>query len=157
MFQARTMHPPPYYAVHPHAMVHHHHHHHLMQVCGTWNDEKDVESNGNANCRLIFLPSSHSSTSTRTCLPQTPRYVFQTPHNKTQSHKKLHPQAPAGPPTPTSAASRYPAPASQHRNPQFTSLEVIIGMIIVMTMMMIMMMLPSTSSQVLSWFWWCCR
>ena len=35
VFQARTMHPPPYYAVHPHAMVHHHHHHHLMQVCGT--------------------------------------------------------------------------------------------------------------------------
>ena len=33
--QARTMHPPPYYAVHPHAMVHHHHHHHLMQVCYT--------------------------------------------------------------------------------------------------------------------------
>ena len=41
--QARTMHPPPYYAVHPHAMVHHHHHHHLMQVCGAKHLMKMVE------------------------------------------------------------------------------------------------------------------
>ena len=33
------MHPPPYYAVHPHAMVHHHHHHHLMQVSSLEDDE----------------------------------------------------------------------------------------------------------------------
>ena len=81
------MHPPPYYAVHPHAMVHHHHHHHLMQVSSLEDDElfeqklhqyediieNVVEKNGNGNCRLIFLPSSPSSTSTRTFLPRTPR------------------------------------------------------------------------------------
>ena len=37
--------------------------------------ENVVEKNGNGNCRLIFLPSSPSSTSTRTFLPQTPRWV----------------------------------------------------------------------------------
>ena len=37
--------------------------------------ENVVEKNGNGNCRLIFLPSSPSSTSTRMFLPQTPRWV----------------------------------------------------------------------------------
>ena len=43
-----------------------------------------------------------------------------------KNNHQLANQAPAGPPIPTSAASRYPPPSSQQRNPQFTSLEVII-------------------------------
>ena len=119
--------------------------------------ENVVEKNGNGNCRLIFLPSSPSSTSTRMFLPQTPRWVGWAsiypatfwqldmtnnhdlditknhhPDNKTsyfhdiKNNHQLANQAPAGPPIPTSAASRYPPPSSQQRNPQFTSLEVII-------------------------------
>ena len=116
--------------------------------------ENVVEKNGNGNCRLIFLPSSPSSTSTRTFLPRTPRWVdinlpstiLTTWHHKKSSswqldkttkphleifldiknNHQLANQAPAGPPIPTSAASRYPPPSSQQRNPQFTSLEVII-------------------------------
>ena len=62
--------------------------------------ENVVEKNGNGNCRLIFLPSSPSSTSTRTFLPRTPRWVdinlpsniLTTWHDKQSSswhHKKI--------------------------------------------------------------------
>ena len=51
-----------------------------------------------------------------------------------KNNHQLANQAPAGPPIPTSAASRYPPPSSQQRNPQFTSLEVVLMPVMIMKM-----------------------
>ena len=163
------MHPPPYYAVHPHAMVHHHHHHHLMQVSSLeddgWFEQKlhqyedimkmllkrmEMAIAGSSSFLPVPVQLQRECSSPKhpgewaSLYPATSWQLDMTnnhhlditknhhPDNKTSSfldiknnHQPAN-QAPAGPPIPTSAASRYPPPSSQHRNPQFTSLEVII-------------------------------